>query len=104
MKANVSGSTHTERRKSIGVLPGPAERLIERFGELMTYEQLAELLKRSPAGLRISVGQRDSEFSTALRAARIKLGRRVYFRSSQIAALISPEVDGSGAAQGGAYL
>nr|WP_233175888.1 hypothetical protein [Dyella sp. ASV24] len=103
MKANVNGSVRAERHKSIGALPGAAERLIERFGELMTYEQLADLLKRSPAGLRISVGQRDSDFSTALRAARIKLGRRVYFRSSQIAALISPELDESGAGQGGVY-
>lgn len=88
MKANVNGSVPAERRKSIGVLSGPAERLIERFGELMTYEQLADLLKRSPAGLRISVGQRDSEFSSALRAARVKLGRRVYFRSAQVAAIV----------------
>lgn len=93
MKANVNGSVPAERRKSTGVLPGPTERLIERFGELMTYEQLAELLKRSPAGLRISVGQRDSEFSTALRAARVKLGRRVYFRSDQIAALMWQDVE-----------
>lgn len=88
MKINVNGFVGAEQGKPIGGLPGPAERLIERFGELMTYEQLAELLQRHPASLQASVSKQDSEFSSALWAARIKLGRRVYFRSEQIAALI----------------
>ena len=94
MKTNAKGSAPAERSKLIESLPGPTERLIERFGELMTYEQLAELLQRHPASLQACVSKQDSEFSAALWAARIKLGRRVYFRSEQIAALIWQSSEG----------
>lgn len=65
-----------------------SERLVARFGELMTYPQLAELLKRSVTGLRYSMSRQDSEFSRELMAARVKLGRRVYFRADQVAEIV----------------
>lgn len=65
-----------------------SERLIARFGELMTYPQLAELLKRSTTGLRYSLCKQDSEFSKELLVARVKLGRRVYFRTDQVADIV----------------
>ena len=68
-------------------------RLIERFGELMTYEQLAQLLHWHPISLHAFVTRRESPFSSALWAARVKLGRRVYFRSAQIAALVWRDVE-----------
>jgi hypothetical protein len=65
-----------------------SERLVARFGELMTYPQLAELLKRSAVGLRYSLSKRDSAFSKELLTARVKLGRRVYFRTDVIASIV----------------
>jgi hypothetical protein len=65
-----------------------SERLTARFGELMTYPQLAELLKRSTVGLRYSLSKRDSAFSKELLTARVKLGRRVYFRTEVIASIV----------------
>lgn len=65
-----------------------SERLVARFGELMTYPQLAELLKRSAVGLRYSLSKRDSAFSRELLTARVKLGRRVYFRTDVIASIV----------------
>ena len=65
-----------------------SERLVARFGELMTYPQLAELLKRSAVGLRYSLSKLDSAFSKELLTARVKLGRRVYFRTDVIAAIV----------------
>jgi hypothetical protein len=65
-----------------------SERLVARFGELMTYPQLAEPLKRSITGLRYSMSRQDSEFSKQLLAARVKLGRRVYFRADQVAEIV----------------
>lgn len=65
-----------------------SERLVARFGELMTYPQLAELLKRSTVGLRYSLSKRDSAFSKELLTARVKLGRRVYFRTDVIASIV----------------
>lgn len=65
-----------------------SERLVARFGELMTYPQLAELLKRSATGLRYSLCKQDSTFSKELLIARVKLGRRVYFRTDLIAEIV----------------
>ena len=62
--------------------------MIERYGELMSYEQLATLLKRSESGLRVTMTRRTSDAAQVLGNARIRIGRRVYFRTKQIAELI----------------
>jgi hypothetical protein len=61
--------------------------LIEKYGPLMTLVQLAEVLGRSPDGLRLSLRQ-DNELSRRLAPERKKLGRRVYFRAAGVARLI----------------
>lgn len=61
--------------------------LIDRYGALLTLPQLAETLKRSPDGLRLSL-RASTEFSAKMNATRIKLGRRVYFRTPDVAKLI----------------
>lgn len=60
------------------------QQLIERYGPLVTIHQLAELLHRSPAGLAYTLSQ-SSPFAESVNTARIKLGRRVYFRASDLA-------------------
>ena len=60
-----------------------AEMLFKTYGSYMTYADLAALLKRSPDGLRITLG-RDNALSRLLKPTRIKLGRRVYFRTLQV--------------------
>lgn len=55
---------------------------------LLTLGALARILHRSPAGLRISMYS-GTEFAVALRRARVKLGRRVYFRRDLINRLIA---------------
>jgi hypothetical protein len=69
--------------------------LLEKYGMLLTLKQLAETLKRSADGLRISLG-RSSAFSLAVNATKVRLGRRVYFRASDVARLI----DGSSGRHG----
>lgn len=64
-----------------------AEKLIGKYGLLMTYEHLAEVLHRSPEGLRISLGQ-DGDVGRMLSPSRIKIGRRVYFRTVMVADII----------------
>jgi hypothetical protein len=61
--------------------------LIDRYGPLLTLSDVAEILRRSPDGLRVSLG-RESEISKKLNAAKKKIGRRVYFRVSAVAELI----------------
>lgn len=54
---------------------------------LLTIDNLAVLLHRTPSGLRASL-QCKTEFSSSLKSARVKLGRRVYFRRDLIDRLI----------------
>lgn len=64
-----------------------ADILISQYGPLLTLAQLAGILDRSQEGLRISL-RGQSSFSKAVNAARIRLGRRVYFSTTKIAAII----------------
>jgi hypothetical protein len=54
---------------------------------LLSLEAVAEILGRSPNGLRVSLSA-NSEIAARLKAAKVKLGRRIYFRISEIARLI----------------
>lgn len=72
------------------------EILVARFGPLLTRLQVAEILDRSAEGLRLTE-RGDSDLGRKLRAARVKIGRRVHFRVSSIAHLLddnSSEVRG----------
>ncbi len=64
------------------------ELLLGKFGPLMTTANVAELLNRSAQGLRISLCS-DNEISRLLKPARVKLGRRVYFRTQQVIEALS---------------
>jgi hypothetical protein len=78
------------------------ELFLKEYGPLMTLLELAEVLDRSPEGLRISLRNSDP-FSTAVNESRKKLGRRVYFATSKIAIVLgleSPEVPGAAGAEG----
>jgi hypothetical protein len=65
------------------------EVLTEKHGCLLTLATLAKVLERSPEGLRISLRSTNSnEWSRRLNSARIKIGRRVYFRTSEVAQIL----------------
>lgn len=57
--------------------------LIGRFGLLMSISDLADLLDRSPDGVRVSLYS-DTEVSRKLKPTMVKVGRRVYFRTLQV--------------------
>jgi hypothetical protein len=63
------------------------EILIAQYGPLLTLSQLAKILDRSVEGLRIGL-RSSNEFSQRVNATRIRLGRRVYFSTLKIAAII----------------
>ncbi len=60
------------------------ETLLNLYGPLLSISALAKVLYRSPDGLRISL-RRSNEWSEQINLARKKIGRRVYFKTSQIA-------------------
>lgn len=62
--------------------------LLEKYGPLLSVAHLAKVLDRSAEGLRISL-RTDSEWSKSINTARLKLGRRVYFRTSEIARVLA---------------
>lgn len=64
------------------------EQIVSRFGPLLTMEQLAELLHRPTKSLSVTL-RHPSPLSDRLNAARIKIGRRVYFRASDLAIALS---------------
>lgn len=63
--------------------------LTEKHGCLLTLTALAGILDRSPEGLRISLRSTNpSDWSQRMNKARVKIGRRVYFRTSEIAVIL----------------
>jgi len=64
--------------------------LIERYGPLITKRQLAELLHRSEKGLSYSLAHpAGNVFSICLNEKKVRLGRNVYWRAQDIAALLA---------------
>lgn len=63
------------------------ELLIEKYGPLLTLSELAEILDRSREGLRLTL-RGDSELARKLGTARMKIGRRVHFKTAVVAAVI----------------
>lgn len=63
-----------------------ASSMFEKYGPLLTISQLAQILHRTPDGLRMSLRQ-SSVYAECLNAAKIRIGRRVYFRTPEIARL-----------------
>lgn len=61
--------------------------LLDRYGPLMTLKQIAELLGRSPGGVRVGLYS-DNETSALLAPAKLKIGRRLYFRTAMVGAAI----------------
>ncbi|EQB1482441.1 DNA-binding protein [Escherichia coli] len=64
--------------------------LLNRFGPLLSLSQLATILDRSPDGLRISL-RSNNDWANQINSARLKIGRRVYFRTGQIAEILESE-------------
>lgn len=69
------------------------ETLVVQYGPLLTITQLAKVLNRSPEGLRISL-RSSSGWVSQINSSRLRLGRRVYFRTSRIAGILTG--DGGG--------
>lgn len=60
------------------------ELLVARYGVLLSLPDLARLLNRSVEGLRITLNT-NNELAARLRPAKVKLGRRVMFKATELA-------------------
>ena len=61
---------------------------------LFSLTQLAKVLDRSPAGLRVPLSG-NRELAQMLRLGRIKIGRRLYYRVSVVAQVIDERLQSS---------
>ena len=60
------------------------ETLIKRYGPLLSINQLAGILDRSPDGLHTML-RSSGEWVNKINATRSKSGRRLYFRAVEVA-------------------
>lgn len=63
------------------------EMLVSRYGVLLSLADCAALLDRSVDGLRVTLST-DGDLSRKLRAAKVKLGRRVLFKATELARIL----------------
>ena len=60
------------------------ETLIKQYGPLLSINQLAGILDRSADGLRTTL-RSSGEWANKVNASRLKPGRRLYFRTVEVA-------------------
>ena len=61
--------------------------MFDRYGPLLTLAQLAQMLNRSADGMRMALRE-ASPYAERLNAAKVRIGRRIYFRTPDVANLI----------------
>ena len=66
-------------------------KITDLYGPLLSQAQLAQLLGRSAGGLRYSLCYPCDSRTKALKECSRRIGRRVYYPASEVAAIISAE-------------
>ena len=64
------------------------ETLKDQYGAVMTLEQLAATLSRKPEGLRMALLKSTEEWAIHLNAGKVYIGRRMYFPTDTVAAVL----------------
>jgi hypothetical protein len=62
--------------------------LLDNYGLLLNFDQLAKILQRKPDGLRMSLQSPSSAWAREISAARVRIGRRVLFDTASVAKVI----------------
>lgn len=65
--------------------------LVQKYGPVLNIGQVAEILKRTPEGLRFTL-RGDSALAQRLNPGRLKIGRRVLFKTAVVASIIDSGV------------
>ncbi len=66
------------------------QKLVDRYGLLLTVTHLAELLHQNETGLRMTL-RGNSDFAKKMQPVRQRIGRRYYFLASDVAKLLDGE-------------
>ncbi|QAU35142.1 hypothetical protein EKL02_13675 [Janthinobacterium sp. 17J80-10] len=65
--------------------------LRKQYPVLLTLDQLAQILQRSPTGLRETLCSSRANWAQQINSTKVYIGRRLYFRTEDIARLIDEE-------------
>ena len=61
--------------------------MFDKYGPLITLGQLAQMLDRSADGVRMTLRE-TSPYAEQLNLAKVRIGRRIYFRTPDVAQLL----------------
>lgn len=64
-----------------------SQSMFDRYGPLLTLAQLAQMLNRSADGMRMALRE-SSAYAKQLNAAKVRIGRRIYFRTPDVAQIL----------------
>lgn len=64
------------------------EALVSKYGPLMSVVALSSVLDRSPESVRVFLRSNDDS-ALRLNLAKVKVGRRLYFRTAEIAEVLN---------------
>ena len=64
------------------------EALVTKYGPLMSVTALSSVLDRSPESVRVFI-RSNGESAQRLNLAKVKVGRRLYFRTAEIAEVLN---------------
>ena len=64
-----------------------ASSMFDKYGPLITLGQLAQMLDRSADGVRMTLRE-ASPYAEQLNLAKVRIGRRIYFRTPDVAQLL----------------
>lgn len=85
--------THTEAQPLQPSSAGTYRYLLSHYGPLLTLKHLAEVLRSTPNGVRMTLTRHRQPLSMALARSRRRLGRRVYFDALGVAQAIDVEAN-----------
>jgi hypothetical protein len=66
--------------------------LLTKYGPTLTLEELAEVLKRRPGGVRSALSTRSEPWAIELNHHKVHVGRRVHFPADVVADLLAGEL------------
>ena len=63
--------------------------LLRKYGPSLTLEDLAEVLKRKPSGVRSVLSRNEDDWAKEINKKKVYIGRRVYFPAEAVSDLLA---------------
>jgi hypothetical protein len=63
--------------------------LLRKYGPNLTLDDLAEVLKRKPSGVRSVLSRDEDDWAKEINRKKVYIGRRVYFPAEAVAELLA---------------